>query len=151
MAQGVTFRDRDLGWKKLGKTLKSRKDRVTTVGVHADRDARSDMANNLMLAMVHEFGLGVEERSWLRDTIDANESVYILFINKLAGQVLLGRITQKQAIILLGAKVKADMKNRIVAGISPPNSEITKARKGSSTPLIDSSQFINSIDYEVGP
>lgn len=147
----VRFKDIDRGWKKSRKAVKSRKDKYTTVGIHMDRAARSDAANNLMLAMAHEFGLGVPERSWLRDTIDANQAVYVAFINKLAGQVLLGRITQKQAVMLLGAKVQADMKNRIAAGISPPNTDATIARKGSSTPLIDTGQLINAIDFEVGP
>lgn len=151
MATKVTFKDRDRGWKKARKAVRDRRNQYTTVGVHANRGARSDVANNLMLAMVHEFGLGVPERSFIRDTIDSNESVYKTFIRKLAEQVVFGRITQKQAVQLLGLKVKADMKNRIAAGIDPPNAPLTVVRKGSSTPLIDTGQLVNAIDFEVGP
>ena len=147
----TSYKDIDYGWDKLKKELISKKNRYVTVGVHADRAQRSDGANNLLLAMAHEFGLGVPERSFIRDTMDKNELIYITYLKQMMGMVVAGRITKDRAIQLVGLKIQADMKNYIAAGIDPPNAPVTIARKGSSTPLIDTGQLINAIDFEVGP
>lgn len=141
----------DRGWRKLGKTVKKTRPRYVDVGVMEKHDARSDAVTNTMLAMVHEFGLGVPERSFIRDLIDENRLIYIKFIKKLAEQEVLGRIDRMTTLNLLGAKVEADMKGRVRDHIPPPNVDATVARKGSSTPLIDTGQLLSSIDYEVGP
>lgn len=151
MPQAVIVRDRDRGWKKLRSMLRDRKAEYVDVGVMSEHDMRSDDVGNLMLALVHEFGLGVPERSFIRDTIDQNTSKYISFIKALAGQVVIGRISKKTALTLLGAKVEADMKKLIRSGIEPALDPVTVARKGSSTPLIDTGQLVSSLDYEVGP
>jgi hypothetical protein len=151
MARGLIIQDRDRGWKKLGKVIKDRRVKYVDVGVMAVHDLRSDDVGNVMLAMVHEFGLGVPERSFIRDLIDQNQTMYIKFINKLAYQVAIGRISKKVALTLLGAKVEADMKAYVRAGIDPGLAASTVAAKGSSTPLIDKGELLSSIDYEVGP
>ncbi len=151
MARRLIIRDRDRGWKKLGRTIRDRRVRYVDVGVMAEHDMRSDNVGNVMLAMVHEFGLGVPERSFIRDMIDKNQLEYIKFINRIAYQVAIGRVTKKVALMLLGAKVEADMKAYVRAGVEPPNHPITIEKKGSSTPLIDTGQLLSSIDYEVGP
>lgn len=151
MPQAVIVRDRDRGWKKLRSMLRDRKAEYVDVGVMSEHDMRSDDVGNLMLALVHEFGLGVPERSFIRDTIDQNTSEYISFIKALAVQVVIGRISKKTALALLGAKVEADMKKLIRSGIEPALDPVTVARKGSSTPLIDTGQLVSSLDYEVGP
>ena len=151
MARKLIIQDRDRGWNRVKRTIKDRRVRYVDVGVMAEHDLRSDDVMNTFLAMVHEFGLGVPERSFIRSTVDEKRLVYMKFIKALAGKVALGVMTKKQALMLLGAKVEADMKRTIRAGIDPPNSPSTIAAKGSSKPLIDTGQLVSSIDYEVGP
>jgi hypothetical protein len=53
------------------------------------------------------------------------------------------------ALDRLGAKVAALLQNRISAGIDPPNSAATIARKGSSKPLVDTGQLKAAITWRV--
>ncbi len=147
----VVIRDTDKGWKRLIRVLKSRKARYVDVGVMVANDARPDDATNTGLAMTHEFGLGVPERSFIRSTVDEKQLAYIKFMVTLFKQVITGKITQHQGMMIVGAKVEADMKAKIRAGIPPPNAPFTVAQKGSSTPLIDTGILVSSFDYEVGP
>jgi phage gpG-like protein len=150
--------DKDLGWKAIAKQLQ--RDASVTIGIRGDQNnSRTDgPATNVEIATVHEFGgvvaidgkaVNVPRRSFLRDTVDLNEARYIALIGKMKTSIFTKTISSKQALSVLGQAVKADMINRINAGIPPANSEITIERKGSSTTLIDTGQLKKSITYEV--
>jgi len=147
----LVIQDRDRGWRKVRAAIKSRLSRYVDVGVLESRDMRSDDIGNMELALIHELGLGVPERSVIRDTIDLNQTAYRIFIRKLAQQVVIGRITKKQALELIGLKIQADMRARVGSSELEELADSTKERKGSSAPLLDTGQYRSSIDYEVGP
>lgn len=155
MAGAGFIKDIDRGWSKAKRAVTSvvaNMAQYVDVGVLEKKDARSDDIGNMELALIHELGLGdVPERSFIRDTIDLNVNKYRLLIKNLAWRIAVGHIRKKQALNFIGMMVQADMRARITAGIPPPNAESTIARKGSSTPLIDTGQLRASIDYEVGP
>lgn len=107
---------------------------------------------NVDLGIIHEFGTAdgrIPERSFLRANFDDKVSRYEALHAKLTRAVYDRKLTVVQALQILGAQVALDTKAFIRAGISPPNTPATIAAKGSSTPLIDSSQLINAITYEV--
>jgi phage gpG-like protein len=54
---------------------------------------------------------------------------------------------------LVGQQVVSDVKGRILEGegIPPPNAPSTVRRKGSSRPLVDTGQLLNSLTYQVVP
>jgi hypothetical protein len=151
MARGLVITDRDRGWNRVKRAIMDKRVKHVDVGVLAEHELRSDDVSNLLLAMVHEYGLGVPERSWLRNLIDEKQLEYVKFMKKLGGLVALGKMTKKQALTLVGAKVEADMKKNIRAGIQPELADSTVAAKGSSGTLIDKGEFVSSIDYKVGP
>jgi hypothetical protein len=151
VARQLIIKDRDKGWNRAKRYIRDRKAQYVDVGVMTVHDLRSDDVTNTMLAMVHEFGLGVPERSFIRSTVDEKQLEYIKFMHKLGGLVAVGKMTKKQALTLLGAKVEADMKTNIRSGIEPALAASTVASKGSSKPLINTGQLASSIDYEVGP
>lgn len=99
------------------------------------------------IANEHEFGLGVPERSWLRDWVDENEAMIRNDLRRAAMRIIEGKLTAHQASDLLGTKYVAAIQTRIANGIQPPNAPSTIARKGSSTPLIDTGQFRSAITY----
>lgn len=149
-SKNVSVVDIDKGWKRLGMLVHNIPPKYVDVGVMAKHDARSDEVGNVALALIHEYGLGnVPERSFIRDTIDDGKTEYMVFIKQLAWQIIAGRITKTIALTLLGAKVEADMKDTVEAGIMPELSEQTIQKKGSDLPLVDTGQLINSIDYEI--
>jgi hypothetical protein len=130
------------------------KDRIVQVGVFAsgkggDTKKQDDKLTVLEVAIFNEFGLGVPERSFIRAYVDANEKRIKEMCRVLALQVLAGKISQEQALELLGLKLVGEIQQRIADGIPPPNAPSTIKAKGSSVPLIDTGQLRSSITHRV--
>lgn len=91
----------------------------------------------------------IPERSFLRWTFD-NRQVELeeLAVKGIMG-VLAGKTTAKTLLETLGAWLQGQVQDRIVDISDPPNAEITKARKKSSNPLIDTGRLKDSITYRV--
>lgn len=144
--------DRDLGYKRIAKTLAVRQPHVE-VGVMGDEEYPGGLTT-AAVAVMHEFG-GEEgnppERSFLRSTVDENRDKYVAILRKFAELVLLGAIPAQIALGRFGLVVVADIKQTIRDGIPPELAPSTIARKGEnkSIPLIDTAQFFNSIASRV--
>lgn len=118
----------------------------------ASREEEGSALTLLEVAAVHEFGApaaGIPQRSFIRAGVDAQLPEIQRVQRALAGQTIRGAITLDVALDRLGAKVAALLQNRIAAGIDPPNSPATIARKGSSKPLVDTGQLKAAITWRV--
>jgi phage gpG-like protein len=107
---------------------------------------------NVLIGGVHEFGTmngRVPERSFIRSTMHAQEVKIKGWCAALMKQVVELKITVPNALGKLGELLTAEMKRTIRAGIPPALKQETIDRKGSSKPLIDTGQLLNSITYEV--
>ena len=124
------------------------------VGVQANSGQSSAKKLTLVdLAVIHEFGsekLGIPERSFIRAPL-TDSAVLKVLMTKLGKGILLGRFSFDTALELLGTKAAAHLKNYTKKGSSPHKalSKVTIKRKGSSRPLVDTGQLINSISYKV--
>ncbi len=98
---------------------------------------------------IHEFGLGVPQRSFIRGWYDENQAENTRIVSILQKQVLRGEVTQQVALARFGLKCVGDIQRRIVDGIPPALAPSTIAKKGSSTPLVDTGQLKASISSEV--
>lgn len=140
---------KDSGWSR---EIKQLLERVTvTVGIHEQDASRKidDGLSNAVLGFWHEYGTSrAPQRSFLRSTYDRKEDEYRRFF-KAAMARAARRGKRIRALDLVGMKIAADVKETIRAHIPPPNAPETIAKKGSSTPLIDSGELLNSIDYQV--
>lgn len=154
---GVRIVKRDTGMGELRKQLKSRPG--VTVGVHADKGAEphgddDDGLTVADIAGIHEYGLGVPERSWLRDFVDQNRAELLQMLAEIPKVALKGG-DMDQAMERFGLVVVGMVKERIIAGIEPPLAPETLLEKervtGSpkETPLIRFGQLIASITHEV--
>lgn len=141
--------DKDLGWKRVLKQAAIK--RHVEVGVRGEDDPRFEgEIGNVELAAIHEFGLGhQDERSFIRDPIDANLPKYRLLTKRLGQRVYTLKMSLVQALNVLGLKAQSDMRRAIRAGIPPELSDETIDRKGSSKPLIDTGQLVSSLTYKV--
>jgi hypothetical protein len=149
----VKITSRDRGWEKLKRALL--KDGPSVFGkagiigdaAAASRGGHDGKVTNADLALIHEFGLGVPERSFIRAAFDANRPKYLELLQRFAAAVYDGKMTVERALDLLAQEAASDMRNLIRAGegIPPPNSPETIAEKGSSRPLVDSAQMLGSI------
>jgi hypothetical protein len=139
---------KDTGWSRKILELLERKD--VTVGVHSKDAGREGGPNNAQIGTWHEFGIGNPPRSFLRSTFDENLRNYQLFLSRSWGQALSrGSGDFATSLARVGLKIKNDVVNKINAGIKPGNEESTIARKGSSTPLVDTGQLKAAINFEV--
>ena len=101
------------------------------------------------IGAIHEFGVGVPERSFIRTWFDENKPLINEKLQELARDVIALNGTIYDKMELFGEWAEGQIRARIEAGISPPNSPATIARKGSDIPLIDTRKLIRAIAHEV--
>jgi hypothetical protein len=137
--------------------------KVGVVGSHAA--ARNDASGitNVELATIHEYGApnaNIPQRSFLRSTADRNRKKYKTLMTKVLGKAFDAKSSPKKALELLGGIVKGDMQATIFENKTLPaaNRQLKTATiaargdaggTGTPTPLIDTGQLVNAIDFEV--
>lgn len=136
---------------------------VVTVGIHGDQAQRKDGEfTNPQLGAVHEFGGGnVPERSFLRSTVDGGGPLETA--EQLSADVARGKLSADKAAQRLGVMTVGQVKQTIASKIPPPLSPDTVKKRmekgahggglaslgGATTPLIDTGQLVQSIQYKV--
>lgn len=148
----TTVTDKDNGYARL---LRATRERLPELFVGVLTDEQHKDGNGLTVAElgeIHELGLGVPPRPWLRPVVDGRTAFVRDRLRRVAQGVALGRVTAQQGMNLLGQELVNAIRARIRAGIQPELAESTKARKGDNkdTPLIHTAQFIGSITHRVG-
>lgn len=121
------------------------------VGVTKDKNQREKgETTNALIAYVHEFGIGVPERSFMRSTIIENAQKYQK-INRdnILPAIRSGTLTAEECYRRLGTIAQSDMQQKIANGPFKPLKEATEKRKKSTKPLIDTGALRQSITYEV--
>lgn len=102
------------------------------------------------LGLLHEFGTkDIPERSWLRGTLAARRSDIAQLKVRVFRRILAGQVGARAGLEEIGLQIVAWIKAGIVAGIAPALATETILRKGSTKPLIDHGQLINSITFLV--
>jgi hypothetical protein len=115
------------------------------VNLEGDKKGFAHAVLNLIdIVIWMEFGTKtIPERSFIRATADAIHEEIREYIAELVGQIYDGTMTVEVALDRVALKVIAKTKDRIRHGIDPPLALSTVARKGSTTPLIDTGQLLN--------
>jgi hypothetical protein len=146
----VSFRitDKDRGAAAKIREFMAARSRVK-VGIFADAGSYEDGKSVLEIAAIHEFGIGQERRSFVADWADQKQGEIRAKEKALAVGYARGRLSLNDALEQLGQWGVGSIQERISAGIPPPNAPATVAKKGSSTPLIDSNTLRSSVTYRV--
>lgn len=116
------------------------------VGLPKGSNEYPDGTSVIMVGAVHEFGSpkrNIPQRSYLRTTVNSKRTAYKILLRKLGKEIINGNKNLKEALGLLGLRVKSDVQSKIRAIKTPP----LKYRKGN--PLIDTAHLIQSINYEI--
>lgn len=148
----MTVRDDDRGYRDLVWRVFQLNAPKISVGVHEEDGAEQREDSDLRvidIAQIHEFGLGVPERSFIRAWFDANEPKAKEALTRLLNEVVLGKLSANAAIEQFALWCVGGIQQRMANGIPPPLSPITIDRKGSSVPLINTGQLRSSISYEI--
>lgn len=123
------------------------------VGVQGDEAKMTHPNSDLSvgeLAAVHELGLGVPERSWLRAWFDENNERIQAQTREALGRVARREVSRKRALEELGYGWVDEIRENIASGrIKPALSEETKRRKGHDIPLLESGTMMNAITFRL--
>lgn len=104
------------------------------------------------VGVVNEFGSAdkrIPERSFIRSTTDDERRRVNAMIARLKIPVLVGLLSTRKALSIVGVYMKGRIQNKIATLQTPSNAPSTIARKGSSNPLIDKGQLRQKIDWKV--
>lgn len=145
------------GGDSLGTKLRQIRERLqknsgVLIGLPAGTGSYEDGAPIAVIAAVQEFGSAdgrVPERSFLRVPLRQNAEAFQAIWRAQVPKVVDGDMTMHQVMSQLGARAVAVSQEAISEGIAPENAESTKARKGSSKPLIDTGALRQSITFIV--
>lgn len=151
----MSIKVNDKVWRDLRAKLKKlgMKDAHVQVGILGDAGMHHSGFSMIELAAVHEFGSRdgrIPERSFLRSTFRDRKEDLTKFLTKIAKQIIADKLSPEDALGQLGLWGAAQVKNQITKqDIPPPLSARTIQRKGSTKPLVDTGQLVNSISWKV--
>lgn len=125
--------------------------KAITIGVHSDAGAHDGGKVPISLgelAAIHEFGLGPPARPFISQWAELKLAEGIETFNDVWARVVVSDLDPATAFRRIGEWCVGSCKQHMANGILPPNAPATVARKGSSTPLIDTGQLRNSIAWK---
>jgi hypothetical protein len=105
--------------------------------------------SNAQMAAIHEFGLGVPERPFLRTWVDENKPEILAQLRAVAREVVEGKKTIYEGMEDFGQWAEQQLGAYLEAGIPFPLAESTIRRKGHDTPLIDTQTLLRALTHAV--
>lgn len=107
-------------------------------------------ADNVDIAIINEFGTAtIPSRPFIGTSGDHFKEQWLQLMARTLGLAVDKKISIEKALEIVGQRAAADMKTVLRDTMWQPNAPSTIAKKGSSRPLIDSRQLLNSISYGV--
>lgn len=151
--------DIDLGYGKIKKDLSKLGKKYVSVGFQESAvthyQSKGDRTQQpgvsvAQYAAYNEFGTAtIPQRSFMRTAIDENINKLDDFVGQKYREVSEGKISIDQALGLIGQAVIGLIQRKIRQITQPPNAASTIKIKGSSKPLIDFGQMIQSVTYVI--
>lgn len=132
-----------------------RLDLSMTVGVHEADGQETHQKSGMsvvQVAEVSEFGAGdIPARNWLRAWVPSNARQFAQEIGRALQHMARTQRYDQAPLMLVAERMRASMRGRILGGkIRPANAAATLAAKAPETrPLVDSGQFVHSIQATV--
>lgn len=150
----IETKDVDKGYKALLKQLRILDDNpYVKVGFPKEGIKNHEGGGSLaVIASANEFGTAdgrIPERSFLRSTADEKRKEFNDMLDEGLNNIIKQKTTVQKLLDVLGIFAKGATQKKITDIIGPQNAESTVARKGSSTPLVDTGFMRQSIGYEV--
>lgn len=91
----------------------------------------------------------IPERSFLRTGHDENIDSIMEISKKALKQVTSGQMSVDTFLDMVGEQLATAIKDYMVELDTPPNHPFTKEQKGSSNPLVDTGNLVESITWRV--
>ena len=155
MSEQPGNRDTDKGLAEIRKQIAS----LSRLGIKAgivEGSGSQDGVNIAQYAAWNEYGVPGKKKLWaipprpfIRGWVENNAEQIKATQERLLKRVSEGKMDAETAIKRLGEFARSGIKRYIRDGNFTPNADITKRRKGSSQPLIDTGTMRNSVSYEI--
>jgi hypothetical protein len=146
----VKVTERGPGFAKLAADLQAGTIDLGVQGKEATMSHPNSTETIGAIAAMHELGLGVPERSFIRSWIDDNEKMLSADAAAALQSVIAGKESRNKAFSRITTKwVNAMRKNIADGNIRPPLAATTIARKGHSVPLLESGTVLNAITGKI--
>jgi HK97 gp10 family phage protein len=152
-------KDNDLGWGEIQKQIKLAKDSFVLVGFQQgsktkaqSKGTRTKQGGLSMpeIAAANEFGTDkIPARPFMTTAFDENRSRINDFTRKEYDKIISGKQTTERALGRIGIAMVGLIQKKIRQIIYPPLAPSTIKAKGSSKPLIDFGQMIQSVREKV--
>lgn len=129
--------------------LQAKKSTLVVAG--KETSVKDPVETVVSVAVKNEFGVkgrpGIPERSFLRRTWDQKNRRWQFLTDRQMDKILKGQTTVRKALTVMGIVIQRDFKRKIntTDPAWPANAPLTRKKKGSDKPLIDTGQLINSI------
>lgn len=103
------------------------------------------------IATYNEFGTsrGIPERPFMRTAIRQNYNATRRMMRTYGKAILLGEMSKRQSLELIGTKAANDIKQMIRSNMPPPNAPATRRKKGFSHTLIDTGRMVGGVRHKV--
>jgi hypothetical protein len=149
--------DRDRGWSALKEHVKRAGKIAVKVGIleaagnHQNVEEGEPQKTVAELAVVNEYGSSdgrIPARPAWRNSLDESRERITKALGKVAEEIV-GGAAVEVAMSKIGLLGQAIVRRGITRLREPPNAPLTIAKKGSSNPLIDTSQTRNAVTFEL--
>ena len=147
-------------WPMIQAQLRLANKSKVAVGFHSDSPgstaSHGNGMNNVQVALANEIGSApgvrpvVPSRPFVKQAFSGSKrDPFLLNMKKMLGMISQGNMSTLIALERIGRMGETRVKDEILTGNFKPNAEITKQRKGSSHPLIDSGKMRAAVTYKV--
>src|SRR5215831_15146641 len=142
--------DKDQGWQRIKLDFKQLDGMGVRVGIMGTGEV--DGVAVVDYAMYNEFGTRfIPPRPFMATTADRYRDGVYQYTSTLVGGMIDGKYNAKQVLNFVGMWYQAKIQQTIrdAKEWAVPDLPATIARKGSSSPLIDTGRMVQSVTYEV--
>ncbi len=145
----------DRGWNNIVADLKKLDNAHTKVGFPSNAtlsstalEAYSGISEVASVAMFQEFGTRkIPKRPFMSTSFDEGKPKIKKLQKQVLGAVIDQRVSPRQGLSILGLLGQDLIQRKIIDIKTPPNAPFTIAKKGSSNPLIDTGQMLQSVTH----
>lgn len=146
----VKIKDKDYGFQRIEIDMKELRKRSVKIGIMGNEEV--DGISVVDYGMYNEFGTSrIPARPFMSKTAELHTEETTKFVHFLVGRIIDGKISDDTALHNVGMKYQSFVQQTIrdAKNWAVPNDPKTVARKGSTSPLIDTGRLVGSIRYEV--
>lgn len=115
-----------------------------------DSGGSKPQLSNVDIAIINEYGTPtIPARPFIGTSGDHFKDAWLKLMTRTLGLVVDEKISVDEALEIVGQRAAADMRHVLLTASWEPNAPRTIEKKGSSRPLVDTRQLVNSISHSV--